>query len=235
MRKNKSSISKAQSYEEMGEFWDTHDLEEYADQIHEVSFEVAIEQDIPAHSSVLNKADSTRAPIQSSRAIEIFCSYAHKDEKLRDELERHLSPLRREGKIKSWFDRMIEAGEEWKGKIDEHLNSANVILLLISSDFVHSDYCYDIEMARALERQGRGEARVIPIILRPCAWERTQFAHLQALPAGAKPVTSWPNQDEALLSAAQGIGKVVDELLTPSVSKAAPMAATTSAPLAVSL
>src|SRR5919199_358562 len=146
---------------------------------------------------------------QPTGAVEIFCSYAHRDATLRDELDRHLSPLRRERKIKSWFDRQIEAGENWKGKIDEHLDSADIILLLISSDFIHSDYCYDIEMARALERHGKGEARVIPIILRPCDWERTQFAHLQALPAGAKPVTSWSNQDEALLSAAQGIGKVV--------------------------
>jgi tetratricopeptide (TPR) repeat protein len=168
-------------------------------------------------------------------ALEIFCSYAHLDEALRNKLDRQLSPLRREGKIKSWFDRMIEAGEEWKGKIDEHLNSADIILLLISADFIHSDYCYDIEMARALERQGKGEARVIPVILRPCAWERTQFAHIQALPADAKPVTSWSNEDEALLSAAQGIGKVVDELLTPSARKAVPVAATTSAPLPVAL
>src|ERR1041384_3042982 len=104
-------------------------------------------------------------------AVEIFCSYAHLDENLRAELERHLSPLRREGKIKSWFDRMIKAGTDWRGKIDEHLNSADIILLLISADFIHSDYCYDIEMARALERQSKGEAHVIPVILRPCAWE----------------------------------------------------------------
>ncbi|PYS93983.1 MAG: hypothetical protein DMF64_03065 [Acidobacteria bacterium] len=168
-------------------------------------------------------------------AVEIFCSYAHLDEELRDKLDRQLSPLRREGKIKSWFDRMIKAGEDWRGKIDEHLNSADIILLLISSDFIHSDYCYDIEMARALERQRKGAARIVCVILRPCNWQRTQFADLQVLPVGAQPVTRWDDLDEALLNAAQGIGAVVDELLTQPVGKPAPAAATTSVLLPVSL
>jgi hypothetical protein len=106
----------------------------------------------------------------SSEGIEVFISYSHKDELLWNELEKHLSILKRQKLILTWFDRKIGAGEEWKGQIDEHLDSAQVILLLISADFLASDYCYDIEMIHAMERHESGEARVIPIILRPVDW-----------------------------------------------------------------
>ena len=123
--------------------------------------------------------------------VEVFYSYSHRDEELREELERHLSILKRQGIITDWHDRKIGAGTEWKGQIDIHLNTARVILLLISSDFLASDYCYDIEMRRAIERHEAGEARVIPIILRPVIWKGAPFEKLQALPKDAKPVTSW--------------------------------------------
>ncbi|MDX6269472.1 MAG: hypothetical protein QOD28_695, partial [Acidobacteriota bacterium] len=146
-------------------------------------------------------------------AVEIFCSYAHKDEALRGELEAHLSSLKREGKIKHWHDRLIKPGENWKGKIDEHLERAHIILLLISADFIKSDYCHEIEMQRALQRYRAGEARVIPIILRPCDWETSPFGELQALPNRAIPVTEWLTTDAAFTNVAKGIRLVVDELL----------------------
>jgi hypothetical protein len=136
---------------------------------------------------------------------ELFYSYSHRDEELRRRLETHLKPLQREGVISNWHDHMIDAGTEWKGQIDAHLNSAKVILLLISADFVASEYCYDIEMTRALERQAAGEARVIPIILRPVDWQGSPFARLQVLPTGGKPITSWANRDEAFLDVVHGI------------------------------
>jgi class 3 adenylate cyclase len=145
--------------------------------------------------------------------VEVFYSYSHRDEALRDELERHLSILRHQGVITAWHDRKIGAGMEWAGQIDTHLNTAHVILLLISSDFLASKYCYDIEMRRAMERHEAGEARVIPIILRPVSWRGAPFEKLQALPKNAKPVTSWGNQDEAFVSIAEGIRGVVEELL----------------------
>lgn len=144
--------------------------------------------------------------------IEVFFSYSHKDEALRDELEKHLTILKRQGVITAWHDRGIVAGEEWEGEIDEHLNSALVILLLVSADFLASNYCYEIEMMRAMERHEAGEARVIPVILRPCAWKGADFGKLQALPKDAKPVASWSNQDEAFLDVEQGIRKAVEEL-----------------------
>jgi hypothetical protein len=100
-------------------------------------------------------------------AIEIFFSYSHKDQNLRDQLETQLGQLKQEGLISSWHDRKIGAGEEWEHEIDEHLNTAQIILLLVSPDFIDSQYCYSIEMKRAMERDKLGEVRAIPIVLRP--------------------------------------------------------------------
>lgn len=148
----------------------------------------------------------------TSQAIEVFFSYAHEDEKLRDELEKHLKFLQRQGVIKAWHDREISAGTEWAGEIDVHMNTANIILLLISADFLASDYCYDIELTRAMERHTAGEARVIPVILRPVDWNSAPFSKLQALPKNAKPVTEWENRDQAFADIAKGIRKAVEEI-----------------------
>ena len=122
--------------------------------------------------------------MQPATATEVFYSYCHRDEDLRDELERHLSILKRSGVIQGWHDRQIGAGSEWAGRIHEHLNRAHVILLLISADFLASDYCYDVEMKRAMERHEAGEAVVIPIILRPVDWSGAPFARREAGPGG---------------------------------------------------
>lgn len=114
--------------------------------------------------------------------------------------------------IAGWHDRRIAAGTEWAGEIDKHLNSALIILLLISPDFLSSDYCYDLEMKRAMERHERGEARVVPVILRPVYWGDAPFGKLQALPENAKAITTWSNRDEAFKDVAIGIKKVVEEI-----------------------
>src|SRR5260370_10753673 len=147
--------------------------------------------------------------------LSLFYSYAHEDEALRDELEKHLSLLRRQGFLSTWSDRQIVPGTDWSEAIDAHLSSAAIILLLISSDFLNSDYCYSIEMQRALERHQRGEARVIPIILRPCYCQTSLFAHLQCLPRGRKEVTTWENQDEAFLAITQGLRRVIEQQQIP--------------------
>lgn len=145
-------------------------------------------------------------------SIGVFFAYSHRDEDLRDELDKHLSTLKRAGIISGWHDREITAGTEWSGQIDEHLNGAGVILLLVSSDFLASDYCYDVEMKRALERHEAGEARVIPVILRACEWKDGPLGNLLALPTDGRAVTSWSNQDEAFADVARGIKESVNEL-----------------------
>jgi TIR domain len=119
--------------------------------------------------------------------------------------------LRRQGLIETWHDRRIGAGTEWAGAIDRELEAADIILLLVSADFLASDYIYDIELKRAMERHEAGTARVIPVILRPCLWQRGDFAKLQALPRDGEPVTSsrWPSQDAALNNVAEGIARLV--------------------------
>ncbi len=151
---------------------------------------------------------------EPKKALEVFFSYSHKDQDLRDQLETHLSLLKNQGIISSWHDRKIIAGTEWAGEIDTHLNTAQIILLLISADFLASTYCYDIEVSLAMERHNAGEARVIPIILRPCDWHSAPFGKLQALPTDGKPVDSrnWYNKDEAFHNVSQGIRKAVEDL-----------------------
>lgn len=151
--------------------------------------------------------------MQQAGTIEIFYSYSHKDEALRDELDMHLSLLRRQNLITGWFDRAIEAGEEFDPKIAQRLDNAPVILLLVSPAFIASDYCYEKEMKRAMERHEANEARVIPVILRPCEWHKTPFGKLKSLPKDGKPVISWSNRDEAFLDVAKGIRTVVEHLV----------------------
>jgi hypothetical protein len=145
--------------------------------------------------------------------IEIFFSYAHEDEKLRNQLEKQLSLLKWQGLIASWHDREIAAGTEWVSEVNAHLNTASIILLLVSPDFLASHYCYSIEVKRAMERYEAGEARVFPIILRPVYWKKTLFGRLQALPKNAKPVTQWQNRDEAFFDIAENIRKAAEELI----------------------
>jgi hypothetical protein len=154
---------------------------------------------------------------------QIFYSYAHEDEALRDELEKHLSLLQRQGLIASWHDRDIQAGAEWKKEIDSHLDTASLILLLISPDFLASDYCYDQERQRAIERHQRREARVIPVILRPCDWQTAPFGNLQALPRNGQPITTWANRDTAFLEIEQSLRALIEQ---PQRSHPAPLSTT---------
>ncbi len=144
--------------------------------------------------------------------IKVFYSYAHEDEALRKTLETHLSTLKRQSVVQEWHDRCIAPGQEWAKAIDQNLESADLILLLVSADFLASDYCHEVELRRAMERHETGEARVIPVILRAVDWTGALFGKLRCLPTDARPVTSWPNQDEAFADIAQGIRQAVAEI-----------------------
>ncbi len=145
--------------------------------------------------------------------VSIFYCYAREDQALRDELAKHLSVMKRQDQITTWHDREISAGQPWKDEIASHLDTANIILLLISPDFIHSDYCYSVEMQRALQRHASGEARVIPIILRSALWKDAPFSKLQTLPTNGTPVVKWESQDDAFVNVAEEIRRVVNELL----------------------
>ncbi|HYV47227.1 MAG TPA: COR domain-containing protein [Myxococcaceae bacterium] len=144
--------------------------------------------------------------------VQVFISYSHKDEVFRNELETHLTLLQRQGLISMWTDRRIAPGDDWETSIDERIATADIVLLLVSADFLASDYCYRQEMSRALRRHEAGEARVIPIIIRDVAWKIAPFAELQALPPD-EAVASAQNRDTAWRQVAEGIEAVVKETL----------------------
>lgn len=147
-----------------------------------------------------------------SPPLKVFISYSHADSEFRRTLETHLSGLRRTGAIQTWHDRKIEPGSGWKGEIDERLNDADIIILMLSADFVESDYCHDVEMTRAMERHTSGSATVVPVIIRPFDFTSMPFAELQFLPTRGLPVTKWNDRDEAFKDIAEGIRKVVDRI-----------------------
>ena len=112
-----------------------------------------------------------------------------------------------------WSDRQITAGTEWATAIDKNLERADVILLLVSADFLASDYCYSVEMKRALTRHNDNTACVVPIIVRAVDWTGSNIGKLQAVPKDGRPVTSWSNQDEAWTNVAKEIRRTAQEIL----------------------
>ena len=142
----------------------------------------------------------------------LFFSYSHADEALRDQLEKQLSLLKRQGVIETWHDRRIGAGEELDPAISAHVETDDIILLLISADFLASDYCYDREMLRAMERHATGEATVIPVILRACDWHGAPFGKLMAAPTDGRPITQWPDRDQAFLEVTRAVRGVVERM-----------------------
>lgn len=145
----------------------------------------------------------------------LFFSYSHKDEELRNELEAHLALLRRQGVISSWHDRRITAGSEFDQAISTELENAQIILLLVSAHFLASDYCYEKEMARALEKHRNGSSVIIPVILHPCDWHSAPFGHLRATPTDGKPVSMFANQHEAFSIVAKDVREATKSVQEP--------------------
>jgi hypothetical protein len=165
-----------------------------------------------AHISIGHQVRSSSTFCANYVAAKVFFSYSHNDEALRDQLEVQLAMLKRQGLIESWHDRRMVAGDRLDWEIDRNLNEADIILLLVSPDFLASDYCYKIEKARALERQQLGETRVISVILRPCDWQHTDLPKFLVTPKDGKPVTQWSDRDEAFLDIVRSIRRAIEEI-----------------------
>lgn len=155
------------------------------------------------------KAQAKNPPIP----LRVFYSYAREDRIFFRELEKHLAPLKMQGLIESWFDQQISPGANWSQEINHHLQTADIILLLISPDFLASDYIYQKELQTALKRHEIGEARVIPIILRPSDWQEATFAYNQVLPPKGRPVTIYKYRDEAFTEIASGIRHICQDII----------------------
>jgi TIR domain len=155
-----------------------------------------------------------RQRIRAAEAVlaKVFFSYCHADEALRDQIEKQLSLLKRQGVVETWHDRRIEAGQDFAAEIDRHIETDDIILLLVSSDFLSSDYCYEIELKRAMERHEAGDAIVIPVILRACDWHGAPFGKLNATPPDGKPITQFPDRDQAMLEVAKAVRVAVARL-----------------------
>jgi TIR domain len=168
--------------------------------------------------------------------VSLFFSYSHTDEEYRNRLEKHLAPLKREGLISGWHDRKIHAGGHLHDEISQHVEHDQVILLLVSADFLASDYCQDREMATALERHKRKEAIIIPIIVHPCDWKNTPLGELRVTPRDGKPISKHPHHDDAYLEIVTDIREAIPKVdhqpqrtqsipitPTPSVSQRTPI------------
>lgn len=143
--------------------------------------------------------------------VQVFFSYSHKDEDLRNELETHLALLKRQGVISAWHDRRISAGNNIGMTISRELEDSGIVLLLVSANFLNSDYCYEKELARALEKEREGSAIVIPVILHPCDWHSAPFGQLRATPTDGKAISLFANQHEALAIVAKDVREAINK------------------------
>ncbi len=154
----------------------------------------------------------------ASGTFKAFFSYAHEDVAVVANLQKHLAPLRHEEIVEFWYDRDLVAGENWDNAITSQLENAHIVVVVISSDFVSSEYAYGKELRRALELHERGQLRVVPVIARNCRWQNLPIGRLQALPESGRPITSWTDPDDAYVSVALGIEEVARQLLSVGTS-----------------
>ena len=144
--------------------------------------------------------------------LKVFCCFAHEDREIQKLLIKYLSPLQRLGQITIWDENNIGVSVEWEKELHQHLENADIILLLISPDFLASDFCYSLLMQRAIERHKQGSTVTLPLILRPTYLKNMPFSNLLMLPNNGRPLSKWPDQDEAFLDILQGIEKIIIEL-----------------------
>jgi hypothetical protein len=155
---------------------------------------------------------TTQSYDELAPSVPVFISYAHQDDRFRAALVEHLALLQHQGAVEVFHDRSIAAGAEWTNQIDQWLEQASIVVLLISASFIASQYCYQREMRRSLERHDRGDASVLPVIVRPCDWQDAPFSHLQVLPRDGKPVSLWADQDAAWVDVLEGIRMAIATL-----------------------
>ena len=144
------------------------------------------------------------------KPVTLFISYSHKDSAYKEELDAHLAPLRREGLLSIWSDCDIQPGGNLDA-IKERLEASDIILLLISADYIQSKFCYEIELHRAMELRNERSAKILPVIVRPCDWKNSPFKQLKALPKDGLPVSEWKSSDEAWSSVAQAIRQICED------------------------
>ena len=203
-KKNRLAQALILTYDEEKKFALQRQVQELEADIQKTRTQIsALEQ-----SKSSNLSSGATTPIVSS-GKKIFFSYSQHDRPYLDQLLRHMASLRRLDKVAPWPDSDILPGEEWDDAIKTTLAQADIILLLVSSDFLATDYIWKVEITTAMERHTNGEARVIPIFIRPCDWSGMPFGKLNGLPSKAKPVSSYADKDQAWVEVVEGIKRVV--------------------------
>lgn len=171
-----------------------------------------------------------------TRPLRCFISYSHKDDAYRLELEKHLKPLRRAGLLETWSDRAIDAGTEWVLQIHDSLDTAEIILLLVSADFLASDFCWEVELKKAMTRHDARSAKVIPVFVHPCHWQGAPFEKLQGVPDPKVPISEWDNRNRAFTFVAEAVHKAAEEMsvslaaITPKPEPSPPRSVADSSP-----
>lgn len=145
----------------------------------------------------------------AAQPLQIFISYAHEDEPYKEELVKRLSILERAGLAALWDDRQIRPAKDWEPQLVRRLEEADLVVLLVSPDYLASHYCYQVECMQALQREASGSIRMAPVLVRECEWESAAFARLQVLPVGARPVESWPDREAAWSDVVLGLAGVI--------------------------
>jgi tetratricopeptide (TPR) repeat protein len=164
-------------------------------------------------------------PDPQQPGLRAFISYSHRDERYRKDLEDHLALLRRQGMISVWHDRKIRAGQDFAREIDSELERADIVLLLVSARFIASDYCFGLEMTRAMERHDHEAAQVVPIILDHCDdWESTPFGKLTALPTDGKPISAWRPKSRAYADIVRGLRIICQDAARSRLDHPSPIA-----------
>lgn len=173
---------------------------------------VALNSIVSSLLSIINEIEDytkqTKLPDSSDKKLKVFISYSHKDENYRQELETSLSLLKRQNLIETWSDRKILPGKNWRNEISSNLEESDLILFLISPDFIASDYSYEIELQRAIEKHDKQESVLIPIIIRHSSWHNSPIGNFQVLPREGKPISAWIDKDEAWLNVFEGIRNI---------------------------
>lgn len=148
-------------------------------------------------------------PPAPAKPVNLFISYSHIDERFNDELKNHFAGLKNQGLITGWDGRAILPGEDWDDEVRKKLEQADIILFLVSSDFMASEYIRDVEIHKAIERHNNGEVRIIPVLLRSCDYRSLPIARLQVVPRGAKPINNWEDKDVAYLNVVEQIRNIL--------------------------
>ncbi|MFP0195843.1 TIR domain-containing protein [Pseudomonas sp. PHC1] len=144
--------------------------------------------------------------------VKVFVSYSHEDESYRNDLVKYFSNMVRNKEISTWTDRDISASQKWREEIDNNLNGTQVIIFLVSPDFINSDYCVDVEMARALEMHRENQALIVPIYIRATDVKHSPLAEIHSLPTDRRPIKSWDDKDRAWLDVIEGLRKTIATL-----------------------